>query len=258
MPMTPVAGDRVVNPLDPLVLEHILQTIRSMESGSNYTALNKTASASGAYQYIDGTWRKKAEAVPGASAYPRAYQAPKAIQDAVAKANVIGILASTGNHLAGVPVMWYAPAAWGNEAKMNSVGGDIRYPKGTKDPWNNSLTVRQYAEAWIKKYDSWVGYEGDTQNKAVDDSHSLFDPLDILTGAGKAAGSIWEGLATPLDVLKELVALLTTAGTWIRVVQVVGGVVAIVMGIMIVAKVSPTDILNKVPGPVGAATSVVS
>jgi len=152
MAMTPVKGDRVVNPLDNLTLDHILQTIRHRESGGNYTALNRTASASGAYQYIDGTWRSKAAGVPGASQYPRAYQAPKAIQDAVAKANVIGILASTGNHLAGVPVFWYYPAAWNNESLMNAV---------PRPDAGNRLTVRAYAEGWIKI----LQYLGQDQNQ---------------------------------------------------------------------------------------------
>jgi hypothetical protein len=37
--------------------KEILQTIRQKESGGDYNAKNKSASASGAYQYIDETWQ---------------------------------------------------------------------------------------------------------------------------------------------------------------------------------------------------------
>lgn len=57
----------------------ILVEIRRCESGHNYTAQNKTSTASGAYQFLDSTWA-------GYGGYSRAMHAPAAVQDAAAVA----------------------------------------------------------------------------------------------------------------------------------------------------------------------------
>lgn len=57
-----------------------LVKIRYCESGGDYTAQNPTSSASGAYQFLDSTWR----GIPGTSGYARAKFAPASVQDAAA------------------------------------------------------------------------------------------------------------------------------------------------------------------------------
>lgn len=247
----PIAGDRTVNSRDPLVIDHILATIRSMESSNNYTVQNKTASASGAYQYIDSTWRNWAAKVAGASAYPRAYQAPKPIQDAVAKLNVLSILASHNDQLAAVPVVWYLPSAWNNDALLDKV------------PAGNSITVRDYAERWLRKYDSWVGYEGDVQTideAKARESGSIWDiPGNIAAGVygtatDLATASIGQGLwakifgaaTSPLDFMKAVMALLTDSSTWVRILQVIGGLVAIGMGFAVITGKAALETVAKV------------
>lgn len=54
--------------------------IRQCESGGNYRALNKHSTASGAYQFVNGTWKGIPANIRGN--YARAYQAPPAKQDA--------------------------------------------------------------------------------------------------------------------------------------------------------------------------------
>ena len=62
-----------------------LRCIRAHESDTagGYKAQNPRSSASGAYQYIDGTWRSVSRQA-GYSGYSRAVDAPPRVQDAVA------------------------------------------------------------------------------------------------------------------------------------------------------------------------------
>ena len=74
-------------------VERILATIRSVESAGRYDLPANAGGASGAYQYIDPTWRTWAtHAGVDTTAYPHAYLAPPAAQDAVASVNVAAIL----------------------------------------------------------------------------------------------------------------------------------------------------------------------
>lgn len=59
----------------------LLALIRGRESAYNYNALNPISSASGAYQFIDGTWRAACHATGVGGAYARAYLAPPVDQD---------------------------------------------------------------------------------------------------------------------------------------------------------------------------------
>ena len=67
----------------PTELGAILATIRTLESGGDYTAASRTSSASGAYQFVDSTWS-------GYGGYPRAKDAPPAVQDAAAAISPTG------------------------------------------------------------------------------------------------------------------------------------------------------------------------
>jgi hypothetical protein len=100
----------------------ILDTIRTLESGGNYEIRNANASAAGAYQYITSTWRYWAEqADVSTDTYPTADTAPPHIQDQVAGVNVSAILADNDNQVETVPVVWYYPAALGNDAIMDRI-----------------------------------------------------------------------------------------------------------------------------------------
>ncbi len=111
----------------------ILLTIRTIESGGNYTIPKNKGGASGAYQYIDSTWNNY-------KGYPSAYLAPAAIQDERALADVKAILWTWKNDVSMVPVIWYYPKAARDPALMDQV------PK----PWaGNRLTVREYQMRWL-------------------------------------------------------------------------------------------------------------
>lgn len=238
--MTTIAGDRIVTP-DAMTVDHILQTIRKRESRGNYTALNATASASGAYQYVDGTWRTKSKNVAGATSYPRAYQAPPSIQDAVAAADVRAILSSTGNHLAAVPVIWYYPISWPPREGTDKGGIDYKPP-------GNPQTVRQYAEGWLKDYDGLTGSVPGIDASQLPPGVAR----DVLTGdAGWTIPNPMDAVTSVVDAIKVVWATLSSANTWMRVIKILGGVLAIAMGLMVLIK---GQLPSGVPTPLDVVT----
>ena len=120
-------------------IELVLATIRQRESGGDYQARARKGTASGAYQFIDDTWNNY-------GGYPSAWMAPPAVQDERARLLVEPILRKWG--LSGVPVAWYYPAALGNPALMDRVP----HPE-----FGNTLTVRQYQQAWLDTYQQIAG-----------------------------------------------------------------------------------------------------
>jgi hypothetical protein len=115
----------------------VLDTIRTIESGGDYTAPKNRGGASGAYQYIDSTWN----AYEG---YTSAYLAPPEIQDARAAADVQMILATYGD-VAFIPVVWYWPRAATDPSQL-----DIVPMPGA----GNQLTVREYQQRWLATYEA--------------------------------------------------------------------------------------------------------
>lgn len=231
----PIAGDRIIDPNDQTTINRILQTIRTKEAGNNYTAINKgkganTNWATGAYQYLNSTWKVWASRYSVASPYPTAAQAPPHIQDFIAEMNVRSILASHSNHLAAVPVVWYYPKAWENDMLLDQVPVPGQ---------GNTMTVRAYAESWIKTFDG-TSPTGPNANipQIVPDANSNQSVWDaILYGVTHPLDAI----TNPFDAMKALVEMLATAGkflanpdTWIRLLQVVGGTVLVSMGFWVI------------------------
>lgn len=118
-------------------VEVVLATIRTLESGGDYTARASGSTASGAYQFLDSSWA-------GYGGYPRAWQAPPTFQDTKAAENVHSILDAHGGDVAAVPVVWYI--------------GHV--PADTSAEWDrvpapqagNRLTPRQYQTRWLDTY----------------------------------------------------------------------------------------------------------
>jgi hypothetical protein len=61
-------------------LPAVLSAIKQCESGGNYTAVNPTSGASGAYQFLTSTW----QSLSASAGYATAAAAPAAVQDAAA------------------------------------------------------------------------------------------------------------------------------------------------------------------------------
>lgn len=113
----------------------ILETIKARESGGDYKAENNTSTASGAYQFIDKTWRSRAEAAGvDTKMYPRAKDAPPEIQDRVADKYVSEILKQANNDVSKVPVAWYS----GN---INGKSNDVSQEK-----------IAKYQSEWMKDF----------------------------------------------------------------------------------------------------------
>jgi murein DD-endopeptidase MepM/ murein hydrolase activator NlpD len=137
------AGQPGLDPTDCGQVTVILDTIRTLESAGHYQAQSPTSSASGAYQYVDDTWRHWAHTLAvDIDRYPSAWTAPPEVQDRVAAANVNAIL--TDHHrVEAVPVAWYYPAALDDPTLLDAVP----VPSA-----GNTLTVRQYQTRWLDIY----------------------------------------------------------------------------------------------------------
>jgi hypothetical protein len=125
--------------------KQVLETIKKRESGGNYNAQAKGSSASGAYQFIDSTWRARAKAAGvDTTQYPRAVNAPPEIQDKVADAYISEILSKNNNDVSKVPLVWYT----GNAAGQMSSAALAA---------NNGLTPQAYQASWMKTYQQMGG-----------------------------------------------------------------------------------------------------
>jgi hypothetical protein len=138
-PSTTVADEPAPEGTGAVSIELVLATIRQRESQGDYQARASKGSASGAYQFIDGTWNNY-------GGYLQAWMAPPTVQDERARMLVEPILRKWG--LSGVPVAWYSPAALGNPALMDKVP----HPE-----FGNKLTVREYQTAWLETYQQISG-----------------------------------------------------------------------------------------------------
>lgn len=120
-------------------LPAILATIRTLESGGDYTAQAAGSTASGAYQFIDGTWNRYA-------GYRHAWQAPADVQDRRAAELVQTILDAHDGDVTAVPVVWYigrVPAP-----------GSAEWDQVPSPEAGNRLTPRQYQTRWLDELDT--------------------------------------------------------------------------------------------------------
>jgi len=135
-------------------VETILATIRQKESSNDYGAdvmkdaaaqerAKKSgfakASASGAYQFTDGTWQRLTKQYNIGTQYDRAVKAPPAVQDMIAAAYVNEILIATNGDVSKVPVAWYT--------------GNIRGELSAQQlAMNKGLTAEKYQADWLSMY----------------------------------------------------------------------------------------------------------
>jgi hypothetical protein len=125
-------------------VDDILATIRRRESGNNYTIKSRSSSASGAYQFIDGTWSGLTKKFGVGTQYSSASLAPKEVQDTVAKLYVEDILKRSGGNINAVPNEWYT--------------GNINGKMTAKQiAANGGLTSDTYTSKWLADYAKVTG-----------------------------------------------------------------------------------------------------
>jgi hypothetical protein len=121
----------------------ILATIRELESGGRYGIGPNAGGASGAYQFIQGTWNATAKRAGRGDLVGRGpWTASPADQDAIARQHVTEALGGT-NDIGRVPVIWYYPRALNNPGLMDVVP----HPEA-----GNKLTPNQYRQKWMAIY----------------------------------------------------------------------------------------------------------
>jgi hypothetical protein len=141
-PIASIAQQQNLPPI-PADIEKILAALRTNESGGNYgeNSAKEGSTASGAYQFLDGTWKERAAKAGVGTEYPRAYLAPPEIQDAVAAKWVQDILAMPGvnGDVSKVPLVWFTGNPEGNiDAYAQSV---------------NAVTPSQVQAKFMQTYD---------------------------------------------------------------------------------------------------------
>lgn len=96
-------------------IDRVLNSIKGVESGGgDYNAKNPNSSASGAYQFIDSTWRASTKKYGIGQQYPTARSAPPEIQDAVARKSVEELMAKYNGDTNKVANVWYTGNPSGN------------------------------------------------------------------------------------------------------------------------------------------------
>ena len=161
----------------PVTNQAVLETIRMKESGNNYGAQNPSSTASGAYQFIDGTWHALTKKYGIGTEYSKAKAAPPEIQDAVADKYVTEILQQAGGDVSKVPVAWYT--------------GNINGSSSAASPQQ----VASYQSDWLRIYNG-----GKPDLKAA--TNSSYNSSSSLSGAvGAAAGAGLEAMANLFGTL---------------------------------------------------------
>lgn len=180
----------------------ILDTIRTLESGGDYTVRNSNASAAGAYQYVTGTWLYWAnQADVDTDQYPTADTAPPEVQDRVAATNVVSILDDHDDLVEAVPVIWYYPVAWNDTSIMDQIPP---YP-------GNTLTVRGYQTKWMGIYSEKLLEAG---NPELLTPQSAPVPDEIATAEPATSGTDIEEPDAPPVTTSGCSGVLDSTGNW--------------------------------------------
>lgn len=186
-------------------VEKILATIRKRESGGDYGIKAKGSTASGAYQFIDSTWQGLTKQANLGQEYKSAKDAPKEVQDAIAKMYVENLLKQAKGDVSKIPLAWYT----GNlEGKMS--------PEALAA--NNGLTAQKYQSGWMSDYNkiaspSTANLSGPsnlyTPSTALASNQNVTSSASGSTSAPVTTGGLDIGLMTAqLEKLEEIASVM--------------------------------------------------
>jgi len=172
--------------------KQILDTIKKRESGNNYLARAKGSTASGAYQFINGTWKSLTKKFNIGTEFASAADAPPAIQDKVADAYISDILRRANGDVSKVPLEWYT----------GNISGKI---SAAAMAANRGLTPQAYQSSWMAEYARQGGKIQRSQSSATPTTGSgaSVTPAAATTGgAGESpdaspAGAAQSGATAP-------------------------------------------------------------
>ena len=137
-------------------IDGILETIRLKESNGDYSAYNfawdeyvnsggrKGSSATGAYQFIKGTWRNLTNKYGIGQQYEFARDAPANVQDEIARRYVMDILRENNGDISVIPNVWYT----GNAAGIMSESALAT---------NRGMAAAKYQADWLSRYAQVTG-----------------------------------------------------------------------------------------------------
>lgn len=141
----------------------ILQTIRYVESGNDYKAINNGDGhgdrATGAYQFMTSSWGNY-------GGYGDAYLAPPSVQDEKATAYVKYILDRYGRLAVNVPYGWYFPKVFNDPTWLDKIPAENE---------GNNMTIRQYGRKWLGVYKSFY-----LQARGTEATASAPTSIDVL------------------------------------------------------------------------------
>ncbi|MDX3806155.1 MAG: CHAP domain-containing protein [Bosea sp. (in: a-proteobacteria)] len=115
----------------------VLEAIKEKESRGDYQAKAQTSSASGAYQFTNGTWQRAAANAGFGGQYPTARSAPAWVQDAVADKEVSRIRNSYGSDIRTIGNVWFT----GNPQGAMNAAAQAANPGNSAEKYSNHLAA---------------------------------------------------------------------------------------------------------------------
>jgi hypothetical protein len=165
-------------------VDRVLSTIRQLESSDNYRAKARGSSASGAYQFIDDTWKRFTKKYGVGTEYPSARLAPPEVQDKVAALKVQEILTRHGGDVSKVPLVWYTGNPQGSMTQKQ-----LRA--------NQGQTAKEYKNKWFDVFN-----RGE-QTPAPVAAEEFPEPRPFVPTAASVEPETRVAQAEPLDQLPE-------------------------------------------------------
>ena len=172
-PAGPVGTDSAPEPAGGgLDVDTVMAGIQQQESGGDYRAENPTSTASGAYQYIDGTW-------DGYGGYAHAGDAPPEVQDARMRADITAAYERLGD--------WERVIAAHFAGESVQAGPKSEWDVAPGTPANHNPTIRDYVDGVLVHIaDLDPAATGPTNPAAPAVTEERYDGIDL--GAPMSSG----------------------------------------------------------------------